>query len=182
MLYESTPNNIAAFMHAVGVAKKQQILKFFSDVPDAVQIEYMLDQLVKDRLLDYNESTEIYNWHTMAKINDSDKRLRILALWVIASFRSNQVREISLLLYPSQFLFVTHDNEVYDITVCHTKSEAALAARKLRMSRIEGVEDDINHIAVVNSDALGVEIGAYGIFDSYCILDKAHKPRYGTWN
>ena len=182
MLYESTPNNITAFMHAVGVANKEQILKFFSDVPDAINIEYYLEQLVKNRLLDYDEYKKLYSWHAMAQINDAEKRLRIHALWVIVSFRSNQIREISVLLYPSQFLFVTHENEVYDITVCYSKTDASLAARKLRMSRIEGVEDDINHIAVVNSDVLGVEIGAYGIFDSYCILDKAHKPRYGTWS
>ncbi len=182
MIYESTPRNIYKFMRNVGVARKEQILRFFSDERDAVRLEYYLEQMIKNRMLDYDERTEVFSWHRMVKVVEQEVKLRLKALWVVVAFKSSRVREIVLLNYPFQFLIITHDNLVYDISCCYETIDATLAMRTYNLNRIDGIEDEINHIAIVDSEELGNKIGTLGFFDSYCILDKNHKPKYSTWD
>lgn len=181
MLYESTLDNILALVHATGYIQKEQLLRFFSDVKDSINVEYYLAQLVKNRLMDCDERTNIISWHGIRKIRSSEVQRRIQSLWILVSFRSMNVRDITLLPYPAQYMFVTHANDVYDVTTISSREEAAVAQKKMRLGQIEGVEDDVNHIAIVDNEALGQELGPYG-FDSYCLLDLAHRPRYGTWS
>lgn len=181
MLYESTPNNMIAMVRSVGYVGRDQLVRFFSDVADSVRIEYYIKQLGKSRLFDIDEAKNIISWHMGPKINEREIKRRIRAFWVIASsFRSEGIRDVTLLPYPSQFMFVTHKNEVYDLTVLSSKEEATVAQRKHSMWKIDGVEDDVNHIVIVDSEALGKSLDAYG-FDSYCVLDRSYKPKYGTW-
>lgn len=181
MLYELTSDNIIALVRAVGYINREQLLRFFSDATDPSVTDYYIDQLCKTRMFDYDENKNIVSWHMACPISDNEIKRRVRALWVVASFKSKNIRDITLLSYPLQFMFVTHEEDVYDLAVLSSKEEAAVAQRKLRGLRIEGVEDDINHIAIVDTETLGKSLGNYG-FDSYCVLDRSYKPKYGTWN
>ena len=44
----------------------------------------------------------------------------------------------------------------------------------------EDAIDEVNHIALINREDTAEEIRNFG-FDSFCILDRSHRPRYGTW-
>lgn len=181
MLYESTPDNMTALVRTVGYISKEQMLRFFRDVDDPVRNDYFIKQLWKNRLFDIDDAKGIISWHMGPKINEREIKRRIRAFWVIASFKSKNIRDVILLSYPFQFMFVTHNNEVYDIAVLSSKEEATVAQRKLSMWRVEGVEDDVNHIAIVGTEAFGKTLEPYG-FDSYCVLDRSYKPKYGTWS
>lgn len=181
MIYESTPDNIAVLLNAVEVASEAQLLRFFADASDAHNVEYYLSLLTKNRILDYDENKKRFSWHNAPKLSESVIQSRIKAFWAPAALMSGSVREISLLPHPSQFMFVTSENEVYDLTVCSSKTDAALAAKKRRLWEIEGVRDEVNHVAIVDNETVGRELGDYG-FDYFCVFDKNFKPRYFTWN
>ena len=181
MLYEATPNNLRLAVRTAGYLAREQLIRFFSDTDDALNVEYYIREFVAERILDYDEKVDVLSWHSGPKVGAADIANRIKAFWIITSFRSKAVKEILLLPYPSQFIFITSDNAVYDISVCSSTMEAMLVERNRKMTLCEGVEDEVNHIAIVNSERLGEQLGAYG-FDSYCTLDREHRPHYCTWN
>lgn len=181
MLYEATPDNLRFIVRAVGTLKKEQILRFFSDTVDSMNLEYYIKELTDSRIFDYDETRELVSWHTRTRFIDAIVEARIKAFWIITSFRSNAIKEIDLLPYPSQFQFITHNNGVYDITVVNMPQDAMLAQSARNRTLYEGVEDEVNHIALVSNERLGLALGPYG-FDSFCTLDKDMKPQYGTWN
>lgn len=181
MIYESTPHNIIGLLSSVECASRDQLVKFFSDASDAPNVEYYLEQLTKNRILNYDEAKKRYSLHNGPMLKEPVIQNRIKAFWVIAAIMSNGITDVSLMPYPSQFMFITVENEVYDLTVCASKTDALVAAKKLRMWQLEGVEDEVNHVLIVDSEDMGRELGEYG-FDFYCVIDRNHKPRYFTWN
>lgn len=181
MLYEATPENLRSLVRTANTLEREQVIRFFSDAVDGFNVPYYINQAIAKRVFDYDEAKDTIRWHTAPKITDSEIKNRIRAFWIIASFRSRNVREINLMPYPSQFLFITHENEVYDLTVCYSKMDANLAARNRKLYQFEGVEDEVNHIAIVPNEVVGKDIAPFG-FDSFCVYDQDHVPRYSTWN
>ncbi len=180
MIYEATIDNLVMLLKTVGELNRDQLLRFFRNAHDSRNVDFYITQLCKDRVLDYDEARNRVRFHKAPKIKDVEISKRIQAFWIIASFGSENVREVALLEYPSQFIFITHDNEVYDLTVCLTRSDAQMAVRYRKSCMIEGMPDDINHIAIVNTIEEGEALSAYG-FDSYCILDSTKAPHYYEW-
>ena len=82
-----------------------------------------------------------------------------------------------MLRYPSQLLLISGTNDCYDITVCPDAQIGALAARTRKLVEVDGMEDDVNHIAVVYSSKVGQSVLPYG-FDSYCIYNSEMEPQY----
>ena len=180
MIYESTVDNLITLMRVVGCLKKDQILAFFSDCTDANNVDYYIKQLIQHRILDYDEKKDLVSYHLAPKIKDAEMLKRIQAFWVVVSFRSNNVRELALMPYPTQFILVTDDNEVYDLTVCMARTDAQLAARVRKAGEIAGVPDEVNHVAITNTVADGEELAKYG-FDSFCVINANKVPEYHTW-
>ena len=86
-----------------------------------------------------------------------------------------------MLPYPTEYLFITTENVVYDITVVENRSIAYAARSQWRERNVGGVEDETIHIAVCFNEEMAEEIAEYE-FDSFCILDDDHRPIYGTWD
>ena len=181
MLYEATPDNLRLVVRTAGTLLRDQLLRFFSDTDDSLNVEYYIKELAAQRIFDYDDGKETVSWHTASRVTEAVAQARIQAFWIIASFRSRAVKEIVLLPYPSQFLFLTHTNDVYDISCCTGTTDAMLVKRARQATICEGVEDEVNHIALVTSERVGRQLGAYG-FDSYCVLDGNCKPQYRTWS
>lgn len=187
MIYESTVDNVQALMRACIVLDRAQIYRFFSAHHDQSRMDFFLDFLIKERVLDADETKKNRIWlHRQARPISRPKEpyiaARIKAFWVIASFGCDNIADIALLEYPAQFIFVTTNNEIYDLTVCDNSRVAAVAAHKraLYAAHDAHYEDDVNHIAVVNDRETGLAIADYG-FDSFCILDANKVPRYEQW-
>lgn len=180
MIYESTINNLIVLVRSIGALSIDQIEYFFRDAADKDNIPYYINQLAKSRVFDVDEQEGIVMSHGQTHMKDYEKKKRIHAFWVVAEFGSENVREIIPLAYPSQILFITTDNEVYDLTVCLVASDAQLAYRDRKTSVPDGVIDLVNHIAIVASRQEGEALSAYE-FDSFCVLDVNKKPQYYTW-
>ena len=181
MIYESTIDNLLMLIRSSGEIKMEQVLHFFRDAVDKQKIPYYIDQLRLSRMLDVDEASGTVGPHTNIKLKSEEVRMRIRAFWVIASFGSANIREITTLGYPSQFLFISDDNEAYDITFCNSKLEAQLAKREWQLSVPKGEIDYVNHIALVSDERVGELLEPYG-FTSYCVLEQEHRPRYYTWD
>lgn len=187
MIYEATVDNIQALMRACIVLERPQIYRFFASHHSQERLDFFLDFLVKERVLDADEQKRNRIWlhrqaRPISRPKESQIAARIKAFWVIASFGCDRIMDISLLEYPAQFIFVTNTNEIYDLTVCDSKDMAVVAAHKraLYAMRDKKYDDDVNHIAIVNDRETGLSIGDYG-FDSFCILDGNKSPRYEQW-
>ena len=181
MIYESTVDNFITLIRSASVLSQEQVEHFFRDAVDAVNLPFLISQMAMNRIIDINEATRTIRLHGKPRIKDSEISKRIQAFWVIASFGSENIKEVFSMAYPSQFMFITHDNEVYDLTVCWSKMDAQLAVRDRKISIPDGEMDCINHIAVVNSQEGGEALAAYG-FDSFCVLDADKTPQYYQWD
>ena len=155
MIYEATVDNLQALMRACIVLDRTQIYRFFSAHHDQSRIDFFIDFLIKERVLDADETKKNRVWlrrqaRPISRPKEAVIASRIKAFWVIASFGCDNIADIALLEYPAQFMFVTTNNEIYDLTVCDTPQVAAVAAHKRALYALHDAkyDDDVNHIEV----------------------------------
>ncbi len=178
MMYEYTQYNLISLMQSVGTLEREQLVRFFSDEMSQARIGKMLEKLVLANYLKYDPATEQYTYHAAPEIKKDIVDRKILAFWPLASWGSNSLLQIYPLDYPSQFMAITPDNIVYDITVCRSTNEAQIAKTVRDLHAVKGVADDINHMAVVTSASIGEQLRPYG-FDMYCTIHPfSHEPSY----
>lgn len=186
MIYEATIDNLRMLLRTCGVLEREQLYRFFSSCQDAGRMDFYIDQLTREKVFLSNPlypNRVIYRHQAFPHVKQAELSKRLQAFWVIASFGCDNILDVSLMEYPTQYMFITSGNEVYDLTVCKQAADgfAALRKREELMRRMPvGVEDEVNHIAVVDSESVGKAIERYG-FDSFCILDADRVPRYQTW-
>ena len=181
MFEVETPLRIKRVIRQVGFLKREQIHRFFADCEDANNIDFYVKQYLSMHEFDYDDQKDIVSWHGGSRIETTAMNTYIHAFWVIAAFPSESIREIIKLQYPFQYEFITKDDECYDITLCYNENVARIAYRqRIRMS-IPDVDDDVNHIALVYNREDGEALRPYG-FDSFCYLDKNHRPIYEQWD
>lgn len=161
----------------VGTVKPEQLRRFFSDAEDAHYIEHYLNNFISERKIDYNKIKDEVSWHNGAKLTAVQAKNYMKAFWVIVPFRSGYIRDILPMKGVTQFIFITTDNSVYDVANIFSIQEAQYAYIEREKTLFHDMEDEVNHIAIVDSAELGDQLAAYN-FDSYCILDKNYKPQY----
>ena len=178
MTFKTTQNCIQDILRMIGTASVDQLMKFFRNAPDASNVRYYIEEMRKLSLLDYEPSSNWVRYRDAPGLNDDVERRRVLAFWIVAEFGYDFIREIIPLRYPSQLLFITETDDVYDVTVCVSEKEAQLVANTRPIYTLPDVEDDVNHIALVIRPEVGEKVLKYG-FDSYCVLDSETKePHY----
>lgn len=177
MEFLSTRNCLEQIMRTMGTLEVSQVERFFRNAPDIANLNLYVSRFVGYHIFDYSETKKRLSYHSFPATKDDIVNRRITAFWIPASFGYDNVREIILLKYPSQILFISEDNEVYDVTVCTCEEDASIAERIREHYATKGIEDDVNHIAVVRNADLGREALKHG-FDSYCILDEYKHPTY----
>lgn len=182
MMYKYPDKNLMALLQSVQVLKRQQILNFFSDVIDPLKMEQLLYYMTQKRFILYNEAADIYLSVAAPEVADAVLNRRLYAFWVLAYWGSANIGQVSLMDEPSQFLATTTDNELLDITVTANYTEAVTAARLRSKYMMNGLEDDVNHIAVLLNNRDNTEIikalKDCG-YDSYCTLDSGtFMPQY----
>ena len=180
MLYEQTPVNLEMLVREIGVVHRVQLVRFFSDVETERKMNYYIKCLMDDHKLIYEKEHDILRWHASPRFIFEERERRIRAFWLPTSFKSTNIKEIIILQYPFQFLFITHDDELYDVAVCDDSSTAFLCRKRIEMSLVDGIEDEVNHILLTRSESTGRKLNGYG-FDSFCVLDDENNPRYFEW-
>lgn len=179
MIYKTTQNCIQETVRSLGTISVEQLVRLFRSAPDADNVEYYLKELIGMSVFEYSRANNWVRYHGAPGLKEDFERRRVMAFWIVADFGYDNVREVIPLQYPAQLLFITEDNDVFDITVCVSEKEAVIAAATWSLTKIEGVEDEVNHIALVRDPEVGKAVLKYG-FDSYCILDEDKKPQYFT--
>ena len=146
--------------------------------------ESMYNFINKIGAVSYEQIQLMYgNVYDNIDLSDFQQKQRTNAAWIIASMGVSKIREFWASDYPCQFLIITEDDEVYDITTFSAYTVDSLSMivpirRKAMLS--EDAEDSIIHIALVADKEVANDIQNLE-FDTYCILDKEHKPHYYDW-
>lgn len=178
MMYEATAHNLLILVRTMGQVRKEQIEKFFADADDRDILDYYLETYKAQRVFDIDEKTGIVSWHRLPAFYDKNVLARrMTAFWAVANMGYKQVRDLLLLPYPTELLVITHDNDVFDFTVCSSKMDASLANRVRSMSAVEGVEDEVTHVAIVRDTELIPQLAQFG-FDVACTYDHNHDAQY----
>lgn len=182
MDYISTRKNLETVVRTVGTVTTEQLRMFFRNCTDAQNLTQYIREYIALRLFDYDKTKDWITWHEAPAVTEELTRRRIMAFWLVAYFGCENIRELQLLAYPSQFIFITSNNETYDLTVCFSGTEAKSADRTLKLLEVPEGEDDVNHIAIVRTRQIGAAVLAVpgSPFDSYCIFDQNHIPEYYT--
>lgn len=185
MLYTKTEYNILHLLNITGTLKREQLTRFFSDHTaenyyTIERVEYILKKLCDNSYLRYDFDADTYSSVNAPQISNEIMQRRIKAFWVIANTSSRDILQILKLEYPAQFMFITADNEVFDITVVYSLSDAANASSM--WAKHTCGEDQVFHIAVVNDRDLGLALDRYG-FDCYCMIDpKTYNASYADYS
>ena len=74
----------------------------------------------------------------------------------------------------NQFVFITNDGNIFDVTVVNSESEALLAQRIRSETIIRDVSDIVSHIAVLRRPEDAYMLKGAG-FDNFCVIDPATK-------
>lgn len=179
MIYPNIENNIISLLQSIGTLEHDQLLRFFSDEQKTDVIEEVLNRLTVLSYLRYDPKTDCFSYHNITDKTGEIEKRKIRAFWVPAQCGSRDVLQIFDMEYPAQLMFINPRNVVFDVTVCYSENEALLAKNIRDQKKIKGVNDAVNHIAVVGSPELGMRLGKYD-FDCFCVLDpKTHVPTYG---
>ena len=96
------------------------------------------------------------------------------AFWVLVAAGSNNVQEIILTRFPTQFLFITPDGDTFDVTVVESEHDALLAQRIRSETILRGVSDIVTHIAILHRPE-DVSMLKNAGFDYYCLIDPVTK-------
>ena len=71
MLYEATPDNLRLVVRTAGTLLRDQLLRFFSDTDDSLNVEYYIKELAAQRIFDYDDGKETVSWHTASRVTEA---------------------------------------------------------------------------------------------------------------
>ena len=129
MVYKYTIDNILSLLQTVGTLTKEQIMRFFSGELADYRVEYLLDQLEIKHILKYDGEADTFSFVGAAHYQKETQAKLIRAFWILVAAGSNNVQEIILTRFPTQFLFITPAGDTYDVTVVESEHDALLAQR-----------------------------------------------------
>lgn len=174
MIYKYTENNIIALLQDVGTLEEAQLIRFFADELQPIRVKYLLNELTLNREITHDKEHNTYSALGTPALIDEVLDRRILAFWVVANMGSNGVYEVFTTRYPTQFMVITPDAVTYDLSVIETPMEARIASRVMAESLLRGVEDDVNHVAVLRRPSDVEKLRSVLIesgFDCCCTVD-----------
>lgn len=150
MLAVHLSDQILSFVQGFYVVEERQIQKFFADW-GGENVNKCLSRLYYEKRLYKIDDSRVSTVKELPMQVHAYMDI-ISAVWVLCTLRSENVRWCSLDNYPSEIVFVTEDDIIYDICVFREKN---LASKVALMDRTRGMldfgeEDPVKHIAVVD--------------------------------
>ena len=174
MVYKYTIDNILSLLQTVGTLTKEQIMRFFSCELADYRVEYLLNQLAIKHILVYDEEADTFSFVGAAHYRKETQAKLMKAFWVLVAAGSNNVQEIILTRFPTQFLFITPDGDTFDVTIVESEHDALLAQRIRSETILRGVSDIVTHIAILHRPE-DVSMLKNAGFDYYCLIDPVTK-------
>lgn len=178
MYYKNVPIAIQSLLKETPL-EREQLALFFSDSNDAINVPYYLKHMRLTYVIE-ETSDRVCSLRGIQSANDYDAGItaRMLkAFWIIAYVGSENIKWVSALRYPTQFVFLDSRDRLFDITYITGKAEAVIAKQERDKSLLQGEEDITCHIALVPNRKTGEAIKNYG-FDCYCLLGEENRPEY----
>ncbi len=178
MLSTNLHNNLLHFINEMHITTRPQIYKFFATY-QSDSLDFQIDYLVRTH--DVLQKGEFF-YSKECSDNETVRATTVKAGWVMASFKEENIKQFWHLDLPQSLLFVTNEDQVYDVTVISSENEAKtvpfLVKRIIEHDTKDGFPDPVNHIAVLNNISNAKIIATAGVFDSFCIIDKMGNPKY----
>lgn len=174
MVYRYTIDNIISLLQTVGTLSKEQIMRFFAGELADYRVEYLLNQLAIKHILIYDEQADTFSFVGAAHYRKETQAKLMRAFWILVAAGSNNIQEVILTRFPTQFLFITPLGETYDVTVVESEHDALLAQRVRSETILRGVSDIVTHLAVLQRPEDAFMLKNAG-FDYYCLIDPATK-------
>ena len=151
MLLTSLKECLLHTINRVGFISSDQIMMLCRGLGEP-NVKVALRDLTAHSYVQYDPKKSLYISKIHPSLSESALQLLHQAVWVPANFGIKNIRDIWTTDYPSQLIYITEDNAIYDVTV-YTLSDAPsitlLANRLWKAKTPEGQEDIVNHVAVV---------------------------------
>lgn len=179
MLYTSLKECLLHTINRVGFISSDQVLMMCRGLGDP-NIKVALRDLTAHSYVQYDPQRNLYMSKIRPSLSESALQLLLRAVWVPANFGIKNIRDIWTTDYPSQLIFITEDNAIYDVTVysiSDAPSITLLVNRLWKAKTPEGQEDIVNHVAVVPLKKMVNELKNVG-YDYICSIEPDGTAQY----
>lgn len=168
-----------AMLHVINQAGTIKIehLRTFFDSFSVGEIAAALKSLAVYKYIDFD--TNIVRARKLSYSAEEEKQIHA-AFSIIADYGCRAVKDLWRASTPSQFIFYTEDNALYDITFIKSESAqqtAALVNRLWSAYQVDGYPDCVNHIAVTYEDKIATALKKMG-FDFVVTIDAEGTRKY----
>lgn len=183
MMYETLRDNLTLFISTFGIVKRRHIMNLFAKNHAPKAIKYHMDALIRECRVLLDEDGNVVSKHS-PHLTREYMMAQFKALDVLCNFQDTDIRAFYPAQYPCSLLFITEDNDVYDVTVIDYNNYNALSnlIPIIRSSQLpKDIEDIVYHIAVVPSSDF-IPMIANLPFDQYCVLDDDGNPEFYELN
>lgn len=179
MQFASLKECLLHTINRVGYISSEQIMMFCRGLGDP-NVKIALRDLASHSYIQYDPKKGIYLSKIRPTLTEPAIQLLLRAAWVPANFGIKNIRDIWTTDYPSQLIFITEDDAIYDVTVYSISDAPAitlLANRLWKAKTPEGQEDIVNHVAVVPLRKMAAELQNAG-FDYICTIEADGTAQY----
>ena len=172
MIHSATRDNILELLNNIPAATVDQLVTFFSQELVPSKVKVVLNDLVSTNAIVYDEQMhclrERFTHYRKVEIT----RKFLTAFWPIAYMGSREVTFVSQCYYPIQYFVITENLGTFTFNLCETSEDARNGAIRRDMLKLNGREDDLRHIAVINNKTMQSVAASYEYERSVLVTKK----------
>lgn len=160
-------DQIMEFVEAFRVVEERQVMQFFKEPWGKLKVQYELNHLKSKSMIfehranprDENEPVKLSSVRTL-RTPIREYQRTIAAVAVLCKYRCDEINFFTAMRFPSEILFVTTGDIIYEVSVFDTtnfvgKLALTPSARDKRLP--DGEQDPTNYIAVLPLDTLSAK-------------------------
>lgn len=171
MVKENPRDNLMDLLSVIGLASVEQLAYLFRG-----EMGDRAFTMIENELRFHNLFEDKSGLFVQPRLGPLYKRTEAMkfvkAFWVIAEFGAESLKYISRAQPPSQFVFISTDNVLYDITVVDNIAVGEMAARTWKTVYVDPSEaESAIHLAVIDSRSLIPKLKKLGFHFFYDVAD-----------
>lgn len=109
MKYIHLYDNLSLIFNICGAMTQEQAVRFFGDKDTEDNVRFYVKKLARESLIYYDELSDTLYWRGAYGESKDVLKRRLYAFWVLVAIGSDNIREVSVATYPSQFFFITNE-------------------------------------------------------------------------
>lgn len=171
MIKENPRDNLMDLLAVIGLASVEQLAYLFRGEMGDRAFTMIENELRFHNL--FEDASGLYVQPRLGPRYKKEEAMKFVkAFWVIAEFGSESLKYISRAQPPSQFVFISTDNALYDITVIDNLAVAEMASRTWKTVYVDPSEkENAIHLAVTNNESLIPKLRKLGFNFFYDVRD-----------